>query len=48
MTEWQYGRNPKHDREETYQFLTYMVSKGYRIYSYSGGNLYFCTIGRFY
>lgn len=47
MTEWQYAQNPRRNEAETLEFLEWMVGKGYKIYSYSGGNIGTCTVGNF-
>ena len=48
MTEWQYARNPRRNKEATLELLRYMVERGYKIYSYSGGNFVSCTMGKFH
>lgn len=48
MTEWQYGRNPRKNKEEAMELLNYMVERGYKIYSYTGGNPYNCRMGKFH
>lgn len=47
MTEWQYAQNPRHNENDTIEFLNWMVERGYKIYSYSGGNIGACTVGNF-
>lgn len=47
MTEWQYARNPRKNETETLEMLSFMESKGYRFYSYSGGDHWSCSVGMF-
>ena len=46
MTEWQYARNPRANKDETIELLTYLFDKGYQAYAYNPTWI-FCTVGYF-